>query len=132
MPKNKFGGNKAKKGKNVESKDLVIKEGTEQVYATVTKMLGNCRVEAQCYDGSLRQCHIRGAMRKKVWITVGDTVLVSLREFQDEKADVILKYNPDEVRKLKQLKEISDTEIVMVEGLGEGLKEDCAFDFDDI
>jgi translation initiation factor 1A len=133
MPKNKFGGNKAKKGKNaIESKDLVTKEGPEQVYATVTKMLGNCRVEAQCYDGSSRQCHIRGAMRKKVWIVVGDTILVSLRDFQDEKADVILKYNSDEVRKLKQMNEINEDEINIV-GDGDDIEvEDCAFNFDDL
>lgn len=60
-------------------------------YAQVLKMLGNGRVEAQCVDGSKRLCHIRGKMRKKVWINAGDVVLVSLRLYQDEKADVIHK-----------------------------------------
>lgn len=41
-------------------------------------------------------------MRKKVWVMVGDIVLVSLRDFQDEKADIILKYNSDEAKNLKQ------------------------------
>jgi hypothetical protein len=40
-------------------------------------------------------------MRKRVWINVGDIVLVGLRDFQDEKADVILKYMADEARNLK-------------------------------
>lgn len=35
-------------------------------YAQVTKMLGNGRVEAQCFDGEKRLAHIRGKMRKKV------------------------------------------------------------------
>ena len=37
----------------------------------------------------------------KVWINVGDIILLSVREFQDDKADVINKYNNDEIRALK-------------------------------
>lgn len=51
-------------------------------YAQVTKMLGNGRLEALCFDGEKRLAHIRGKMRKKVWINQGDIILLSLREFQ--------------------------------------------------
>lgn len=54
-------------------------------------MLGNGRVEATCADGTVRLCHIRGKFRKRVWINQGDIVLLGLREYQDGKADVILK-----------------------------------------
>lgn len=37
-------------------------------YAQVLRMLGNGRLEAQCIDGTKRLCHIRGKMRKKVWV----------------------------------------------------------------
>lgn len=67
-------------------------------YAQVTKMLGNGRLQAQCFDGETRLAHIRGKMRKKVWINQGDIILISLREFQDDKADVIVKYTVEEVR----------------------------------
>lgn len=60
-------------------------------------MLGNGRLEAQCFDGEKRLAHIRGKMRKKVWINQGDIILISLREFQDDKADVIVKYTVEEV-----------------------------------
>ena len=33
-------------------------------------MLGNGRLEAMCFDGVKRLCHIRGKLRKKVWIPV--------------------------------------------------------------
>ncbi len=33
-------------------------------------MLGNGRLEAQCIDGTKRLCHIRGKMRKKVWVNM--------------------------------------------------------------
>ncbi len=93
-------------------------------------MLGNGRLEAMCIDSTKRLCHIRGKMRKKVWVNTvrhtlrcimssctgwlvlisehvtfnylvtrgsevilvqGDIILVGLRDYQDEKADVILK-----------------------------------------
>lgn len=44
----------------------------------------------------------------KVWISSGDVVMVALREFQDEKCDIVLKYFPEEVKQLKNLKEIPE------------------------
>merc|ERR1712093_235824 len=87
---------------------LVFKEEGQE-YAQVLKMLGNGRVEAMCFDGEKRLGHIRGKMRKKVWINQGDIVLLSLRDFQDGKADVIQKYSSDEARKLKQYGELPET-----------------------
>merc|ERR1712178_279471 len=69
-----------------------------------------------CFDGKERLCNIRGKMRKKVWIGVGDIVLLGLRDFQDEKADVIQKYNPDEARRLKAQGHIPDNIQLDAEG----------------
>jgi initiation factor 1A len=38
---------------------------------------------------------------QQVWINQGDIILLSLREFQDGKADVIVKYTADEARNCK-------------------------------
>lgn len=51
-------------------------------------MLGNGRAECYCYDGVTRLGHIRGKMRKKVWVSAGDIVLVGKRDYQDDKASV--------------------------------------------
>ena len=75
----------------------------------MAKMLGSGRVEVQCFDGVKRIAHIRGNMRKKVWINSGDIILVSIRDFQPDKADVILKYTPDEARSLKSHGELPDS-----------------------
>ena len=45
-------------------------------------MLGNGRLEAMCFDGLKRLCHIRGKLRKKVWINQSDIVLIGLRDYQ--------------------------------------------------
>lgn len=111
MPKNKGkGGKNRRRGKNEnesEKRELVFKEDGQE-YAQVLKMLGNGRVEAMCFDGAKRLCHIRGKLRKKVWINVGDIILLGLRDYQDNKADVILRYNPDEARSLKAYGELPE------------------------
>ncbi|RKP00544.1 hypothetical protein CXG81DRAFT_6170, partial [Caulochytrium protostelioides] len=90
-----------------EKRELVFKEDGQE-YASVTKMLGNGWVDCMCCDNVKRLAHIRGAFRKKVWITPGDVILLGLRDFQDSKADVILKYTPDEARMLKTYGELPD------------------------
>lgn len=77
----------------------------------MTKMLGSGRLEVQCFDGVKRIAHIRGNMRKKVWINSGDIILLSIRDFQPDKADVILKYTTDEARSLKSHGELPDSGI---------------------
>merc|ERR1719350_1442897 len=42
-----------------------------------------------CFDGVKRLCHIRGNLRKKVWINQSDIILVGLRDYQDAKPEVI-------------------------------------------
>merc|ERR1740139_1826249 len=109
MPKG-MGGKKKKGGKKriFEERELQIADA-EQAYGQVLRLLGDSRLEIQCTDGLKRVGHIRGTMRKKVWIGMGDVVLVSKREFEDEKCDIILKYTEDEVRKLKSLNEIPES-----------------------
>jgi translation initiation factor 1A len=108
---NKKGGKKYKKKKTVTAeveRPLEFKaEGQE--YCQVVKLLGNCRLEGNCFDGKTRLCHICGSMRKKVWLVSGDIVLVSLREFEDAKCDVIYKYTIKESRILKSYGEIPET-----------------------
>jgi translation initiation factor 1A len=94
-PNTTQGGKNRRRGKNEndnEKRELVFKEEGQE-YAQVVKMLGNGRLEAQCFDGARRLAHIRGKLRKKVWINQGDIILLSLRDYQDEKGDVIMKYS---------------------------------------
>jgi len=136
MVKNKGkGGKNRRRGKNdseATKRELTFKEDGQE-YAQVTRMLGNGRLEAFCFDGVNRLCHIRGKLRKRVWIGVGDIILLGLREFQDQKADIILKYDGDEARSLKAYGELPETVQInagteMLEGEEFG---DDNFDFDE-
>ncbi|PWN91923.1 nucleic acid-binding protein [Acaromyces ingoldii] len=91
-------------------------------------MLGNGRLEAQCFDGEKRLAHIRGKLRKKVWINQGDIILLSLRDFQDEKADVIQKYTADEARALQKYGELPETTKINETDAGEG-DDEAAIEF---
>ncbi|VDO73183.1 unnamed protein product [Heligmosomoides polygyrus] len=119
MPKNKGkGGKNRRRGKNendfmkreLDTKDVGQGKffSSQSEYGQVSKMLGNGRVLAFCFDGKQRVCHIRGKLRKKVWINTGDIILVGLRDYQDDKGDVILKYTPDEARRLKEKNELPE------------------------
>lgn len=110
MGKNVKGGKKFKKKKddgddNHDLKNVIFKE-VDQEYAQVTALLGNCRLRLNCIDGKTRMGKIRGAIRKKSWISMNDVVLVSLREFEDDKCDVLHAYKAPEVIYLQKLGEI--------------------------
>ncbi|KAL4722374.1 Translation initiation factor 1A [Fusarium chlamydosporum] len=75
---------------------------------------------------------IRGKMRKKVWINQGDIILLSLRDFQDNKGDVILKYTADEARTLKSYGELPENaKINETDSFGQGEDGEAYFEFGD-
>ncbi len=99
------------------ARELVFKD-VDQEYGQITKNFGGGRLEVYCFDGKKRIAHIRGKLMKRDWMTIGDIVLVSLRGFEDDKADVIMKYTEDEARKLKGFKEIPEN-VKILEAAGE-------------
>jgi len=110
MGKNKGkGGKNKRKGKNqTETKRELLFKEDGQAYAQVIKPYGNGRFEVLVDDEKRRIAHVRGAMIKKVWIMVGDIILVGLRgDTKDDKCDIIHRYEPDEVRNLKAYGELN-------------------------
>jgi len=78
------------------------------------------------------ESQIRGKLRKKVWINQGDIILISLRDYQDEKGDVIMKYSADEARSLKAYGELPDSaKINETDTYGPGDEEGIGFEFDE-
>jgi translation initiation factor 1A len=135
-PKKGKGGKKVKKTKNGLSEDiereLVYKNMEDlQEYAQVEKLLGNCRCQLKCFDGIARLGHIRGSMtKKKIWIKTGNIVLVSLREYEDAKCDILYLYTEKEAKRLKNEGEIPTTIILNDVAVGEeSTNRDIGFDF---
>lgn len=107
MPNNK-GGKNYKKSKHADDEPVVYECLPDQMYGRVVKILGNSNTLVYCNDNKERICHIRGNMRSKVWINVGDIVLISIRDFKEEaigvkgRGDICAKYDPRVIYKLRQ------------------------------
>lgn len=102
MPNTK-GGKKHKRNKKQNDyveKALRLKE-EDQEYAQITRCLGNCRFTVMCFDGKERLATMCGSMRGRKFINQNNIVLVSLREWQDEKCDIIDNYSDNHTKKLK-------------------------------
>ena len=103
-----------KKGKRViaaageAQKRAIVYKGDMEEYAQVSRMLGDRRILAMMPDKSEILAIIPGRFRKRCWFKVGDVIIVSYREFEQSKLDVIHKYNDDETRKLAKELEIPD------------------------
>lgn len=114
MPKNKgLGGKFFRKGKKgsdlITETKLITKIDGAQDYGRVKKILGDRRVNVLCNDGVLRLCSIPGKFRKRIWINIDDVVLVNLRDYQDEKAELSYRYSQNEIKKLIKLEHLNST-----------------------
>ena len=120
MPKNTVGGKKYKQQKHKTddqpNKPLLLREDGQE-YAVVTKLLGNSRVSALFYDRDLKRereinCVLRpGLKKKRQWAKMGSIILISLRDFEKDKADVLHVYNDEETKKLKR-KNLLDSKLL--------------------
>jgi translation initiation factor 1A len=106
---NQKGGKKHKRGKKdgYATKALRLKEEGQE-YAQFTALKGNGRFDVKCFDGKDRLAIICGAMRKRKFVNMKDIVLVSLRDFQDSKCDIIDSYDDNQVHQLKSGKHIPE------------------------
>jgi translation initiation factor 1A len=64
-------------------------------------MLGANRVTVRCADGVERTARIPGRMQKRVWIREDDLVIVDPWDWQDEKADIVHRYEQSEADQLR-------------------------------
>lgn len=89
------------------SSSLILREGDEQSYAKVVRMLGNNRCILNVH-GVEKLGLICGRLRKRrnMYIGVDDTVLISIRDYQDDKVDIIHLYSPQDVKLLIKYGEI--------------------------
>ena len=125
MVKNKKGGSRHKKmaRKNVSSNNyenikLVESSNEYELYACVTKLLGNGMAEVLCNDEKKRLLIIRGKFcgrnRRDNQITLGSLVLVGIREWEVQKkkklskSDLLYVYSKNQTSQLKALKNFNN------------------------
>jgi translation initiation factor 1A len=150
MPPNKKGGKNYKKGKHTETEAIIYERLEGQMYGRIIKLLGGCNALVYCNDNKERLCHIRGTMRKKVWLATGDIVLISLRDLDRtgntpvskiDRGDICAKYEKEIHKKLRDkdstfntllLTSIETAESSQMNGAGAKVVDDgLGYEFDD-
>lgn len=134
MGKNQKGGKGHKKGKNnINKTDKKLEFATDlQKYAVITKILGNCRFRVSFITGNNiidKLAILCGSMRKRQFIKQYDLVLISERDFETDKVDIIHKYQDIDVSMLKKYKELAGLESLLA-GKPEDKTESNIIDFD--
>ena len=68
------------------------KRKINEMFAIADQILGGRRVRAVCEDGDSRLARIPGKMRRRQWVREGDLIVIQPWDFQDEKANVVMRY----------------------------------------
>jgi translation initiation factor 1A len=89
-------------------RELVFKKHGESDYGQVKAVKGDKRAIVLCLsDGKEYLCRIAGSLHQ--WIMKEDIVLIGLRDFEKDKADIVWRYTPEESRKLMRAGEIQNS-----------------------
>jgi len=73
----------------------------KEVLGIIEQRVGGTRMIVRCIDGKSRNCRVPGRLKRALWLREGDIVIVEPWEFNNEKGDVLFKYNPTQIQWLK-------------------------------
>ena len=108
MVKNKKGGNKCKKGKNsVATSNKVMEAEEGQYYGIVQKIVGNSVAQVKYFVPGVGVKTINGIMRKslkkkRMYVNPDKYIIISLRDFETDKCDIIHVYRDTEMNYVKR------------------------------
>ena len=102
------------KDKSKKNREKTFVPGTEEVVRVklprgrevigiISQRCGASRMFVSCMDGKTRNCRVPGSKRRGLWLREGDAIIIEPWEFDDDKGDVLFKYTPNQVEKLKQM-----------------------------
>lgn len=143
MARNKGGGSKHKKGKSLGQVETLLLRSEEdnEFYAHVIKAYGNGQfgVRLVVSDANAQltltpneyRGRISGRMRKnkrRNFVNKDDFVLISKRDYEKDKVDILHVYRPEAMRKLVKMGHLPDIERV---GCGDTKEATTAFEFSD-
>lgn len=75
------------------------KEG--EVIGIIEQRHGGNKMKVNCVDGKERVGRVPGRLKRYLWLRPDDVVIVEPWELDDTKADVLLKYKPNQVAWLR-------------------------------
>ena len=80
-------GKKSNKGSSDQRKIRFPDRRNDEIFAIVIENFGGDRMLVKCEDGVIRVGIIRGKIRKRMWVRLGDLILVTPWEFETKKKD---------------------------------------------
>jgi translation initiation factor 1A len=81
-------------------KEMVLPQDGE-MYGQVIKLVGSDHLMVKSADGKTRLGRIRGKIRRRVWIRLGDIVLLVPWDFAADRCDIIWRYTVSQVEWLR-------------------------------
>jgi translation initiation factor 1A len=100
-----MGFDKKKFNKNASEEPRIMraplpKDG--EVLGIIEQRLGGNKMMVACVDGKSRNCRVPGRLKRRLWLRPDDVVIVAPWELDDNKADILLKYKPNQVAWLRK------------------------------
>lgn len=86
---------------------------SNEVLGIAEALVGGDKVMVRCDDGKTRICRIPGRLRKRVWISAGDIVLVEPWKIETEKkGDIVFRYTPTQANWLRKKGHVKTLEMI--------------------
>ena len=73
-----------------------------EIIGIIEQRLGGNKMNVSCTDGKTRNCRVPGRLKRALWLRPGDVVIIEPWELDDEKGDVLFKYNSTQVSWLRK------------------------------
>ncbi len=73
-----------------------------EMFGIADQIVGGSRIMVVCADGRTRLSRIPGKMKRRMWIREGDLVIISVWEFQEDKADIRYRYTKTQAGNLSR------------------------------
>lgn len=103
MPYRKKGGNNATRQKKKHTELQYPDASNGELLGHITKLQGNCHFDITTIAGDEKKASLKGTIKKRSRCRIGDLVLIEpLSEDPTGKYQIIFKYTPDQVARLKK------------------------------
>ena len=80
------------------------KRQNKEMFAIAEQLMGGSRINAVCDDGKSRMARIPGKMKRRARVRAGDLLIIKPWDIQNEKADIIYRYNRSQANTLSRRK----------------------------
>lgn len=73
-----------------------------QLIGVIIQRLGGNRMDVKATDSKSRNCRVPGKFKRKFWLRPKDVVMIEPWPDDDDKGDVVYKYNSSETNQLRK------------------------------